>query len=303
MARRLVPRLPHLGRQSKVAAQLLRRQEARHVADRGQHRRGDHRTDARDGHQTPCTRVVERLLRQDFVELCHLGGDTLKLSHQAPQHSTLLIGQRQAVEPLASSLAEEMPVVLRDQIRVQDCLNAPFQPNRLFKNAHPLGNLAPAFQGILVGDPHFRQKTCCVQASEDSGVNFVGLDPGIGNRPNQARISYGDTFYVWPHQPLDGGAVAGCLNDDLVLQAERPGEVHHGAVDEINPQFSGDLSVLQDRHLSERPMDVHTGDTHSVPPIVQGSQRACTTSTDPRSQRSRASRRGGHVTTRARSSC
>ena len=31
-------------------------------------------------------------------------------------------------------------------------------------------------------------------------------------------------------------------------------------------------------------------------------ERACTTSTDPRSQRSRASRRGGHVTTRARSS-
>src|SRR5690242_10262874 len=36
--------------------------------------------------------------------------------------------------------------------------------------------------------------------------------------------------------------------------------------------------------------------------FVQGSQRACTTSTDPRSRRSRASRRGGHVTTRARSS-
>jgi hypothetical protein len=39
-------------------------------------------------------------------------------------------------------------------------------------------------------------------------------------------------------------------------------------------------------------MDVHADDTHAVPPAVRGSKRACTTSTDPRSQRSRASRRG-----------
>ena len=36
--------------------------------------------------------------------------------------------------------------------------------------------------------------------------------------------------------------------------------------------------------------------------LIYGSRRACTTSTDSRSQRNRASRRGGHVTTRARSS-
>src|SRR4051794_3076585 len=79
-------------------------------------------------------------------------------------------------------------------------------------------------------------------------------------------------------------------------------EVHQGPMNEVDPQLLDHLPVLQDRHLSKRSMDIHADDTHAVPPVVQGSKRACTTSTDPRSQRSRASRRGGHVTTRARSS-
>jgi hypothetical protein len=57
-----------------------------------------------------------------------------------------------------TSLAEEMPAVFRDRVRVQDRLDASLQSDDLFKHAHPFGNLAPTAQGNLVGDPHLGQK-------------------------------------------------------------------------------------------------------------------------------------------------
>jgi len=124
MTRRLIPGLAHLGGESEVAAQLVRRREARHIADRRQHRGCDDRAYPGNGHQTPGSWIVEGLLRQHFVELRHLGGDTLKLNDQTSEHRTFLVGQRQAVEPLAACLAEEVPTVFWDQVRVQDRLNA-----------------------------------------------------------------------------------------------------------------------------------------------------------------------------------
>jgi exo-beta-1,3-glucanase (GH17 family) len=302
VACRLISRLTNLGCQSEVAAQLLRRRKACHVADRRQHRGRHDRAYPGNGHEAPGPWIIQGLLRQHLIEFCHLGADTLKLDHQAAEHGTLLVRQRQAVQPLASSLAEQVAGVFRDEVRVQDRLDAPLRANHLFENTHPLGHLAPPIERVLVGHPNLGQETCRVQASKDRGIDLVRLDASVGNRPHQARVCHRDTFDMRPHQPLNGGAVAGCFDDNLVLEAERLGEVHQRTADEINPQFPGDLSVLQDRHLSKRPMNVHTHDTHAVPPVVPGSQRACTTSTDPRSQRSRASRRGGHVTTRARSS-
>ena len=292
MACRQITGLTHLWCQSEVAAELLRRGEARHIADRRQHRECDDRAYPRNGHQTPGSRIVKSLPRQHFVELCHLCGYTLKLNDQATQHGTFLVGQGQTVEPLAARLAEEMPAVFRDQVRVQDRLDASLQSDYLFKDAHPLGNLASTAQCILVGDPHLGEKACRVQPGQDCRIDLVCLDPGVGDGPDQTRVRHRDASHMRAHQPLDRGAVAGRLDDDLVFQAERPGEVHQGPVNKVDPQFSDDLPILQDRHLSKRPMDVHADDTHAVPPAVRGSKRACTTSTDPRSQRSRASRRG-----------
>jgi transposase len=186
VAGRLVTGLAHLGCEPKVAAQLLRRRKARHLTDGSQYGACHDRAYAGDRHQLPSTRVVERLLCQDLIEVRHLGGNALKFSHQAPKHGALLARQRKAIEPSASSLAEEMPGVFRNQVRMQDCLDAPFQSDHLLENPHPLGDLASTVKGILVGDPHGRQEACPVQASENSGIDFVRLDSGVGNRPHQA---------------------------------------------------------------------------------------------------------------------
>ena len=52
--------------------------------------------------------VIQGLLRQHLVEFCHLSADPLELNDQAPKHGTLFIRQWQAIQPFASSLAEEV---------------------------------------------------------------------------------------------------------------------------------------------------------------------------------------------------
>jgi len=132
-------------------------------------------------------------------------------------------------------------------------------------------------------------------------VDLVGLDAGVGDRTYQSRVGDDDTSHVRPHEPFHGGAVAGCFNDNLILETERLGKGNERFLGKVETKLPRDRAVLQDRHLSEGSMDVHANDFHAVlsrlwEPV------ACTTSTDPRSQRSRASRRGGQVTTRALSS-
>lgn len=61
-------------------------------------------------------------------------------------------------------------------------------------------------------------------------------------------------------------------------------------------------SVIKDCHLGERSMNIHSNHTHDPSPSGYGSRWGNTTSTDSRSQRSRASRRGGQVTTRVHNS-
>ena len=62
--------------------------------------------------------------------------------------------------------------------------------------------------------------------------------------------------------------------------------------------------VLPEHHLRERPMDVHADHApHPIPSRFSAKGAVgCTTTTDPRSQRNRAGRRGGQLLTRARSS-
>jgi hypothetical protein len=75
-----------------------------------------------------------------------------------------------------------------DQVRVQDRLDASLQSDQLFKDTHPLGNLAPAVQGFLIGNPHLGEKTGGVQPGQDRRIDLLRLDPGIGDGPDQTRF-------------------------------------------------------------------------------------------------------------------
>ena len=55
-------------------------------------------------------------------------------------------------------------------------------------------------------------------------------------------------------------------DDDFIVEAECLGEGNERLVDELDTQLSGDRAILQDRHLSERPVDIHADDSHAGSP-------------------------------------
>ena len=181
-------------------------------------------------------------------------------------------------------------------------MNPALSANRLLENAHALGRLTTPAQRVLVGNPDLGQEAGRVQFGENGRVDLVRLHPGIGDCANQARIGDDHALHVRPHQALDGSTVARRLDHDLIVRVEGFRKPDDPLVHELDSQFFDDTAVFQNRHLSKRPMDVHADNPHVLLLSCFGSQRACTTSTDPRSRRNRASRRGGHVTTRARGS-
>lgn len=73
------------------------------------------------------------------------------------------------------------------------------------------------------------------------------------------------------------------------------------------PAETLDLPIVQDHRFGEDAVDIHADDAHtSNPSIVPSSSQELagyTATTDPRSQRIRASRRGDHPKARARSPC
>ncbi|WP_225152231.1 hypothetical protein [Bradyrhizobium sp. NBAIM08] len=69
---------------------------------------------------------------------------------------------------------------------------------------------------------------------------------------------------------FDRRAVARHLDDHLILEAECLGKGDKPIVDEIYAELSDYCSVLQDRHLGERSVDVHADDLHAWFSFVSG---------------------------------
>ena len=300
----LIPGLTDLGRETEVAAELVWGRETRNVADRGEDGRGNHRADARNCHQPTGPQIGEGLLSEDFIQFGQLADDALQFADKAVQDGSLLRRNRLGGKPPLAGLAEQVPIVLGDQVAMQDRVDATLDPHHVLQNAGSFGDQPPPSQSVVVGRPNFRQEPRRVKACEDGSVDLVGLHPGVSDCSDQPRIGDGHPFDEGPQQLFYGGTVGGGLDHDFVGGLQGLREFHENIVNEIDPQLTLDCAVLKERDLGEGSVDVHADDTHAPLLVLLslGSRRACTTSTDPRSQRNRASRRGGHVTTRARSS-
>ena len=155
-----------------------------------------------------------------------------------------------------------MARVLRDQVGMQDRVNPSFGADHLFKNAHAFGGLTPSPLGVVVRNPDLWQKAAGVKLGQDHCVDLVGLNPGIGDRPNHSRVRDDHALDEGSEDPLDGRAVAGGFDDDLVLTGERLRELDEPVVNQIDPLLPLDLPVLQERRLRERAMNIHADDRH-----------------------------------------
>src|SRR4051794_20484019 len=97
--------------------------------------------------------------------------------------------------------------------------------------------------------------------------------------------------------------VAGGLDHHLVFLGQAAGEALQPGPGHVDPAVRPQPAVLPDHHLREGAVDVHADDApHPVSLLMATGAVGDTTTTDPRSRRNRAGRRGGQLLTRARGS-
>jgi hypothetical protein len=146
-------------------------------------------------------------------------------------------------------------------------------------------------------------------ASGESGavhrVDRVGLDLGMRDQTHLARIGDDNSPDVGRHDRHDGRCVAGRLHHHVVVMRQSSGERLEMIPRHADAAQSDDLALIQHHRLGEHAMDIQAYDPHrsvSLPYCLTSQELAGNTATtDPRSQRIRASRRGGQIKARAHS--
>ena len=117
---------------------------------------------------------------------------------------------------------------------MQNRVNASLGANHLLENAHSLSRLTPLPLGVVVRDPDLWKKAAGVKLGQDHRVDLVRLNPGVSDRANHPRIRHDHALDERSQDPLDGGAVAGGLDDNLVLDRERLSEPDEAVLNEID---------------------------------------------------------------------
>jgi hypothetical protein len=119
-------------------------------------------------------------------------------------------------------------------------------------------DLAPARLRVLVGHPHRRQVIGGQQLREDLGVDLVGLDPGLGDRPRLLRIGHHDTRHTTLKGAHDRVRVSRRLQRDLVGRRQAIGEHPQRLRGHRDLAGLTNQPVLPDRHLRELAMHVES---------------------------------------------
>lgn len=223
-----------------------------------------------------------------------------------PQGRPHLIGRDRQRHQTITALGPVYPSGLtRDQICVKNRLDAVLQPCHLGNQLSSFSNQASLQLYIFSRHPDLGQETRSVQASKSSRIDFVCLDLGPGDCSNLQRVCNHDPVHEGLQQPNNGCSVSSCLQDDVVILVERLlGEGEYGIALHEEATMILDHAVLEDCNLGKSTMNIKSDYLHGTPPSVRTRRKLAgnTTTTDSRSQRNRASRRGGQLTTRARSS-
>ena len=219
-----------------------------------------------------------------------------------PRMARSSVGEWQAVQPFLAGLTEEMTLVGRDQVGVKDRFHPALDPDELLQDARPLGGLASATVACPRRRPIPRAESptaCSLAKVAASTLSVFTRAWAIAFTSRGLAIA---TRLTWGRRRRSTAAllpVASRTTSSSRLSVFA--NATSGSWTSSTRNCLRDLAIFEDCHLGEGSMDVHTDDSHAASPFFR-EPVACTTSTDPRSQRSRASRRGGQVTTRARSS-
>jgi hypothetical protein len=189
-------------------------------------------------------------------------------------HRVLLIGRQCLVGQPAAALDPEHVAerAARDQVAVQDRLNLILQSRALPDQLGAPGDLAAQRLGVLVGDPHRRQIVRGQKFGQHGGVDLVGLDLRLSDRPGLHRIGHDHPRHVRFDHADDRMRVARRLDRDLILRTQPFGEDPQRLVTQRDLPRLADQTVFPDRDLRELAVDIQTdaSASHTPPPSTSG---------------------------------
>jgi len=136
-----------------------------------------------------------------------------------------------------------------------------------------------------------------VQRGQDTGIDLVGLEVRLRDRLHMQRIGHDDASHIGAENADYRHRVAGGLEDDLIALGQTAVKALERRAGHVDPTVPPQPPVFPEHHLGERPMDVHTDHApHPIPSRFSAKgATGCTRTTDPRSRRIRAGRRGGRL--------
>ena len=140
---------------------------------------------------------------------------------------------------------------------------------------------------------------------DHSRIDLVSIHMRMCNRSDLQRIRNHHAFYERRQHPSNRHAIAGCLDHYLIGSQKGFAETFQRRPSHVDPARMPKPTTFPDHHLPEGSVGVDPNHTSHSSLLSAKSQRGAvgdTTTTDPRSRRNRASRRGGQLQTRAHSS-
>ena len=296
--------LPDLRVQPEIGDELVGRLEPREVAHRGDDRDRDDDVNPWDRHQSSYGLIPECLLRDGPIRMRELAAQEVQLPQQRRHRRAFVLGERERLQPCPAGLPEQIRHRrARHQVAMQHCLHAVLDFGALLHQMRPRGGHPPQHRGAIVGQPDRRQEVHGKQLREDPRVDLVGLDLRLSDRPRLQRVRHHDAARVLRQQARNRIAVAGRFQRDLVIDGELRSPRSKRLGPAIHPSRIDNLVSFDDRDLREIAMHVHTDESrHHRAPSTRSQRRERAeqpTLTDSRSRRSRTSRKGGHLLTRA----
>jgi hypothetical protein len=194
---------------------------------------------------------------------------------------------------------------LRQQMRVQDGLRGGLQAHTLADDLVPSRHLPPQRLGLLVRDPDFGQEVAGIELCQHRCVDRISLDLGMRDQSHLPRIGDDHPADMRRDDFDYGCGIAGRLHHDMVVVRQSLGERSKMLARHADATQPDDLALVQHDRLGEHAVDIQSNDSHrsaSFASLFTSRELAGNTATtDPRSQRIRASRRGGQITARAHS--
>ena len=258
----MIPGLIHARVQAEVAHELFGRREASDIPDRRQDACSHDRVHATDGHEAADVGLSDSFCRKAAIDHREFLGEAIVLDQVAIDQAHFLHRKWRLFQPFAASQRKKLALVRRDQVCVQDRLNAVLESCELPHQLGPLCDHAALALRLSISDPDLRQETTCVQFRQDTCIDLVGLHPGMRDRANLQRVCHDDSSDERREEPHQDSSITGFLQHDLIFALQGPRKCQHSVAFHPNAPSVTDGSSLIYCDLPKITVNVKCHDLH-----------------------------------------